>query len=589
MHYYGRTVGCELINSTFERQEVQLAGWVHRRRDHGNLIFIDLRDRSGIIQLVFGREYGQQAHELAHMLRSEYVIQVSGVIVPRQQETINLELTTGKWEVQVKSLHIINKAKGLPFQLNEAEQVDEELRLKYRYLDLRRLSMQKRFSLRNNASFIIRSFFHERGFYEIETPLLTKNTPEGAREFLVPSRHHKGSFYALPQSPQLYKQLLMASGMEKYFQLAHCFRDEDLRADRQPEFTQLDLEMSFVKEKDVQELIEQLIQQLFQSLLNKKLDTPFIHIDYEDAIAQYGSDKPDIRFGLEIKDISSVFHDTSLNFLKNILGKNGRIGALLVDQQEFSRSELDRWVTYAQQLGAKGLLWIKYCQDGKIESPVSKFLPSDFIKRIEEIASFKQGNTLFIIAGAYFDAWELLGRLRVKLAESLNLVSKDMWSFAWITNFPLFEYDKQTAKHTAVHHPFTAPQEGWERLKPDKIKARAYDLVLNGVELGGGSIRIHDYETQKEVFNLLSLSQENIQEKFGFLLEAQQFGFPPYGGFALGLDRLIMLLAQVRTIRDVIAFPKTASGYDPLMQAPTPVGKVQLAEYNLKLTDNDAS
>lgn len=585
IRYYERTTGCGLVNDTYLHKEIHLAGWVHRRRDHGGLIFIDLRDRSGIVQLVFSSEYSLQAHELAHTLRSEYVIAIDGKVLQRSTETINRDLATGYLEIQVTELAILNKAKTLPFMLDEAEQVDEELRLKYRYLDLRRSSMQKHFALRNDVVFAIREFFIGEGFYEIETPLLTKNTPKGAREFLIPSRMHKGSFYALPQSPQLYKQLLMAAGMERYFQIARCFRDEDLRAERQPEFTQLDIEMSFIKELDIQSLIERLFVFFMKKVLGIELTIPFKRLSYTEAISCYGSDKPDLRFDLIIHDVTDLFKETELTFLKKVLENNGSIGALHVSNTYgLTRSDLDRWVQKALQLGSKGLLWIKIGVNGTLESPVHKFLPPTFFGSLKQkFPILQEGDVIFLIAGSYKEAWTLLGRLRVQLAQDLSMVPQDQLAFCWVTDFPLFEYDEQTKEWQSAHHPFTSPQEGWEKLKSNEIKARSYDIVLNGVELGGGSIRIHDYEVQKKIFSLLGLSEQEVQEKFGFLLEAQQLGFPPQGGIALGIDRLIMLLANCKSIREVIAFPKTASGYDPLMDSPSSVSEKQLTEYGLRL------
>lgn len=583
MERSGRTVACAQVSKEFLGKEIILAGWVNRRRDHGGLVFIDLRDRSGIMQLVFNPAFDKNAHDLAQSIRSEDVIQVKGVVVKRSTETVNKELVTGEFELQVQRLTILNKSKPLPFMLDEAENVDEETRLKYRYLDLRRPAMQYRFALRNKITFAMREFLVKRGFYEIETPILTKNTPEGAREFMVPSRVHQGSFYALPQSPQLYKQLLMASGFENYFQIARCFRDEDLRADRQPEFTQLDVEMSFINEEDIMQLMEQLIAHLWKVSLNVDVPVPFERMHYDTAFSLYGSDKPDVRFAMPITDVSSLFANTELKFLRSILDNQGKIGALVIHDYDFARSELDNMVNRAQELGAKGLLWIRF-KDGKPDSPVAKFLPDDFLQQVKAIIPQAcQNSTLFLVAGDYETAWTMLGRLRLLLADDLRLRSDDVYKFLWVTDFPLFEYDKESKQWNAVHHPFTSPKAGWQQLLQKDIKARAYDVVLNGIELGGGSIRIHDHETQYKVFELLGLDVETMQKKFGFLLEAQNFGFPPHGGIALGLDRLIMLMTKSKSIREVIAFPKTARGYDPLMASPTQVSDVQLREYGLKL------
>jgi aspartyl-tRNA synthetase len=583
MQFFQRTVGCGEVDVTLFGKTIHLSGWVHRRRDHGGLIFIDLRDRSGLMQLVFNSDFSLQAHTMSHMLRAEYVISVTGLVVERSIHTINTQLNTGKWELQVQEVVILNKAGALPFQLDQAQEVDEELRLKYRYLDLRRAQMQKNFSLRNNVLFLMRTFFQKQGFYEIETPILTKNTPEGAREFIVPSRIHTGSFYALPQSPQLYKQLLMASGMERYFQIARCFRDEDLRADRQPEFTQLDIEMSFIKAGDIQNIIDSMLTLIWKEVFGIQLKLPFTRMTYDNAMRSYGSDKPDIRFDLTIQDVTQLFSNTSLSFVREILTNGGRIGALHIDHYEFSRSELDGWVVKAQENGAKGLLWIRF-KDGKIDSPVSKFLPADFKQQLQNyIPGLKDTSTIFLIAGAYTVAWPLLGRLRLELAKALNMISKDDYAFLWVTDFPLLEYDDATGRWNAMHHPFTCPQDGWQTQVLGDIKAHAYDIVLNGIELGGGSIRIHDAQMQHKIFDLIGLTPEQARNKFGFLLEAQTLGFPPHGGIALGIDRLIMLMSKAESIREVIAFPKTARGYDPMMEAPTEIEAEKLKEYGLDL------
>jgi len=582
MQRYERTVSCGRVDAHYLGKKINLSGWVNKRRDHGGLIFIDLRDRSGIMQLVFNPDLSQAAHDQAHQLRSEFVISVTGTVVERSAATINNELATGRFELQVESIIILNKAKTLPFTLDEAANVDEELRLKYRYIDLRRPEMHQKLVLRNNVIFALREFMHNECFYDIETPILTKNTPEGAREFLVPSRLHHRSFYALPQSPQLYKQLLMAGGMERYYQVARCFRDEDLRSDRQPEFTQLDIEMSFIKEGDIQDIIERLIAYIWEKALNITIPTPFKRMTYDEAFNLYGSDKPDLRFALPIVDITTLFADTELSFLRTILDKQGKVGALHVPSKDFTRSELDSWVNKAQKLEAKGLLWIRMKEDGTIDSPVAKFLPTNFATIIKQyIPDFSQASTLFIVAGKQSQAWTVLGRLRLELGKELAMINEQEFNFLWVIDFPLFEQDETTKQWNAVHHPFTSPQEGWQQLEPSQMKARAYDVVLNGVELGGGSIRIHDAQIQDKVFDLLGLSKEQAKNKFGFLLEAQELGFPPHGGIALGLDRLIMLMCHATSIREVIAFPKTQRGYDPLMAAPAEVSAEQIGEYGL--------
>ncbi len=582
MRYYNRTTGCGLIDQSFLNKSVTLAGWVQRRRDHGGLIFIDLRDRSGLVQLVFNPAFSKDAHTQAHSLRSEFVISITGTVVDRSAQTINSELPTGNWEIQITELTILNKAKPLPFSIEESD-IDEELRLKYRYLDLRRPIMQRHLGLRNDILFAMREFFHQEGFYDLETPILTKDTPEGARGFLVPSRVKAGSFYALAQSPQLYKQLLMASGLERYYQIARCFRDEDLRADRQPEFTQLDVEMSFIDESNIQSVIEGMLKHSLKKVLGIELNLPIKRMTYDEAFSNYGSDKPDLRFELKVHDITSLFAQTQLSFLKAVLEQQGKIGCLYLHDTQFTRSELEGWVAKAQLLGAKGMLWIKVGENNILESPVAKFLPPTFFDELKvTFPSLQKGDTFFIIAGAYESAWELLGRLRNQVAKELGIIPEGQLNFVWITDFPMFEFNEETKQWVAKHHPFTAPQAGWENKTPGTIKARAYDIVLNGVELGGGSIRIHDPERQAKVFEMLGMTTEQAQNKFGFLLEAQELGFPPHGGLAIGIDRFIMLLANTTSIREVIAFPKTARGHDPLMDAPTPVEEKRLREYHLR-------
>lgn len=582
MRYYNRTTGCGLINQSFLNKSVTLAGWVQRRRDHGGLIFIDLRDRSGLVQLVFNPAFSKDAHTLAHSLRSEFVILITGTVVERSAQTVNNEMPTGCWEIQITELTIFNKSKPLPFSLEESD-IDEELRLKYRYLDLRRPTMQRHLRMRDDIVFAMREFFHQEGFYDLETPILTKDTPEGARGFLVPSRVKAGSFYALAQSPQLYKQLLMAGGLERYYQIARCFRDEDLRADRQPEFTQLDIEMSFIDEVNVQSVIEGMLQHTLKKVLGIELNLPIKRMTHDEAFSTYGSDKPDLRFELKINDITSLFATTQLSFLKAVLEQQGKIGCLYLHDTQFTRSELEGWVDKAQLLGAKGMLWIKVGENNVLESPVAKFLPPTFFDELKiQFPSLKKGDTFFIIAGQHENAWELLGRLRNQVAKELGIIPEGQLNFVWITDFPMFERNEETKQWVAKHHPFTAPQPGWETKTPKEIKARAYDIVLNGIELGGGSIRIHDPERQAKVFEMLGMTPEQAQNKFGFLLEAQELGFPPHGGLAIGIDRFIMLLANTHSIREVIAFPKTARGHDPLMDAPTPVEEKRLREYHLR-------
>ena len=588
MQRFDRSSHCGKVTEQLLGQDVSVAGWVHRRRDHGGLIFVDLRDRSGLLQVVFNPDFSNDAHAFAHALRSEFVIWAKGKVVRRSTETINKDMATGSLELQVEQLKILSKSKTPPFAIDElSSQVDEELRLKYRYIDLRREEMQQRIALRNKVIFLMREFLHHDGFYDIETPVLTKNTPEGAREFIVPSRISHGSFYALPQSPQIYKQLLMAGGMEKYYQVARCFRDEDLRADRQPEFTQLDMEMSFVEEGDIQDMIERMFVHLYKHLYNQDLQIPLPRMTYDEAFTKYGSDKPDLRFGIDIRDCTAWFTGTELKFIKAVLDKNGKVGALHIPENsyKFSRSELVNWVDKAMELGAKGLVWMRLTDDGKLESPIGNFLSDDFVSQMKKtFPELQNGSVVFLIAGKYTEAWTLLGRLRLRLAKELNLIPADSgFHLSWVTDFPLFDHDEETGGWTSTHHPFTSPQANWENQTPGEMKARAYDLICNGVELGGGSIRIYDADVQSRVFDLLGISKEDAQKRFGFLLESQLYGFPPLGGIALGLDRLVMLLSGANSIREVIAFPKTARGYDPLMDSPTTVTSEQLLEYGLAM------
>jgi len=577
------TIGCGLITEKFLNKKTSLTGWVNKRRDLGNLIFIDLRDSSGIMQLVLNPDISKESHKKAGDLRLEYVIGATGTVVERAPETVNPDLPTGKYELHVNELIILNQAKTLPFQLDHIDEVDEELRLKYRYLELRVPNVQKRFALRSRLNFEIRTFFIEHGFYEIETPCMTKSTPEGARDYIVPSRIKPGSFYALAQSPQLYKELLMAAGFEKYFQMARCFRDEDLRADRQPEFTQLDIEMSFIDEQDIQSTMEELFRHLWKKLFNKELETPFPRLSYEEAFKLYGSDKPDTRFGLKITECTKLFADTELKFLRATIDSGGKIGALHIRGHDFSHREFDELEQEAKQFGAKGLLRIHFKKE-KPESVIAKFLPEDFFKKAQEFfPTLADGSTLLFIAGPYEESWQQLGKLRLHLATKLRLIPKDAYNFVWITDFPMFEWNKEEKRWTAMHHPFTQPQPGWEQLEPGQMKARAYDLVLNGSELGGGSIRIHSSKMQRKIFEYLNIPAEEADKKFGFLLEAQELGFPPLGGIAFGLDRLAMIMSNGQSIRDVIAFPKTNRAVDLVMDAPSPVSEKQLEEYGLKL------
>lgn len=583
-----RTVYCGNVSEQHINSVITLNGWVHKRRDHGGVIFVDLRDRTGMVQLVFDPNLNAHVVAEAHALRSEFVIAVQGTVVARTQAMINEKLATGTIEIQVSSLQILNKSTALPFQLDEDEKVSEEIRLKYRYLDIRRTTMHNHLKTRHEVLFEMRKYFVEQGFYEIETPILSKSTPGGARNFLVPSRLQQGTFYGLVESPQLYKQLLMVGGIEKYFQIARCFRDEALRANRQPEFTQLDIEMSFIDEKDIQTVCEGLFSRLWEKFLQSKLILPLARYSYDDVFSRFGSDKPDMRFDLEISNITDVFKKLEINFIKAILEKNGSVGCLHVKNNRFSRTDLDRWTDLVtKELGAKGLIWIRWKEDGSVESTIAKLLPSDFVQRMQTVLpTLSNNDTLFIVAGDYEDAWTTLGQLRLALGKALNLIDNSKHSMFWVTDFPMFEWNKETNNWQARHHQFTSPQDGWETKEIKDIKARAYDLVCNGEELGGGSIRIHSSDVQSKIFDILGIPQEKAEEKFKFLLEAQNLGYPPEGGVAFGIDRLIMMLSNTESIRDVIAFPKTQNGSCLMIQAPSTVEDAQLKELGIRVVQS---
>lgn len=565
---------------------VHLYGWVQTRRDHGGVIFVDLRDRSGIVQVVFNPDMPNNGFDHAEKLRTEYVISIAGTVRIRPEGSENPNMKTGEIEVIAESLTILNKAKTPPFYIQDSVDVDESIRLKYRYLDLRRPDMQNTFIIRHKVMQIIRRFLDQQGFLEIETPILTKSTPEGARDYLVPSRVNQGSFYALPQSPQLFKQLLMVAGMEKYFQITRCFRDEDLRADRQPEFTQLDLEMSFIDMDDLLPLMEELLAKVFLEVIGKKISVPFPRLSYTEAMERFGSDKPDTRFALELIDVADVVKDASFKVFADVVAKGGRVkGICAKGCAGMPRREIDALTSFVNIYGAKGLAYIVIDEDG-LKSPILKFFSEDEITKLIATMGGEIGDILFFVADKEAIVHNALGNLRLELAKRLNLISSETMNCLWVIGFPLLEYDEQDKRYTAMHHPFTSPMdEDLDTLETDPLKARAkaYDMVLNGMELGGGSIRIHRREVQEKMFQLLGFSQEEANEKFGFLLEAFEYGTPPHGGIAFGLDRLIMILAIKDNIRDVIAFPKTQSASCLLTQAPSQVAREQLKDLSIKI------
>lgn len=600
---FRRTHYCGELTRRHVGQEVALAGWVSRRRDLGGLIFVDLRDRTGLIQLVFSptEEAADQTTDLykkADLLRGEYVIAVRGVVQARAPGTVNPKLPTGEIEIRPRELKILNQAKTPPFYIQEELDVDETLRLKYRYLDLRRPNMQRNLILRHRAAKAVRDFFSAEGFLEVETPMLTRSTPEGARDYLVPSRVNPGKFYALPQSPQLFKQLLMVAGFDRYFQITRCFRDEDLRADRQPEFTQIDVEMSFVDQEDVLSLVERMISYVFREAAGIEVPTPFPRMTYAEAMDRYGSDKPDLRFGLPINDFSELLGQSDFRVFQQAVAAGGKVKGLVVPRAgSFSRKEIDELTKKIEVFGAKGLAWLVWEETAegstgggpagnKVRSSFARFLAPETLTALIKEAGLNPGDLLLLVAGPAAVVSSSLGYLRLELGRRLNLVAEDEWRFLWVVEFPLFEYSEEEGRLVAVHHPFTSPAEEDIPLlatNPQAVRARAYDLVLNGVELGGGSIRIHRRDLQEKIFATLGLPPEEVQEKFGFLLEAFEYGTPPHGGIAFGFDRLVMLLSRSNTIRDVIAFPKTARATDLMTEAPSTVAARQLEELHLKV------
>lgn len=582
-----RTHKCNELADANVGEKVLLMGWILRRRDHGGLIFVDLRDRYGITQVVFNPENDPVSHEKAEALRSEWVIAVQGEVIARPEGMLNPDLETGAIEVMASELRILNTSATPPFAIDEREgaEIAENLRLTYRYLDLRRESLKKNMVLRSKVSKKVRDFFYDENFLEIETPFLTKSTPEGARDYLVPSRIQHGHMYALPQSPQLFKQLLMVSGYDRYFQIVHCFRDEDLRADRQPEFTQIDVEMSFVTEDVLFDVMERMITDLFAFALDAKVQAPFPRLTYAEAVDRFGLDRPDTRFAMELVDLSEALGKTEARVFSETVSGGGVIKAINVKGgSNLSRKELDELTDHVAIYGAKGLAWFKSNPDGW-QSPLAKFIGDDIRSHVAEAADFETGDLLLVVAGEPGMVNEALGQLRIHVAQKLDLIPEGLFNFVWVVDFPLFEFDAKDGRYYSMHHPFTSPVEEDIPLldtDPGKVRARAYDMVLNGSEIGGGSIRIHRQDVQSTVFRLLDIGPEEAREKFGFLLDALQYGAPPHGGIAFGLDRIMMLLTDAGSIRDVIPFPKTQKATCLLTDAPSAVDPVQLTELGLK-------
>ncbi len=584
-----RTGLCATFSEADIGCEVTLMGWTNTRRDMGALIFVDLRDRSGIMQVVFDKSNFSGDFSRVESIRSEYVLAVKGKLCARSPETVNAKLPTGTIEVKVAELKVLSVAQTPPFEIEDNSKVREDLRLKYRYLDLRRPEMQKNLMLRNKISICSRNFLDENGFMEIETPMLIKSTPEGARDYLVPSRVHPGSFFALPQSPQILKQLLMVSGMDRYYQIARCFRDEDLRADRQPEFTQIDMELSFVEVDDVIDVNERLLKRIFKEVMDVDIDIPLRRLTYADAMDRFGSDKPDTRFGLELKDLSDIVKNSAFQVFSSVVAKGGSVRAINAKgcANTFARREIDALVDFVKIYGAKGMAWISIKEDG-MNSPITKFMTEEEINAILKTMDGQVGDIIFFVGDKNKVVYDSLGALRLKLAEKLELIQPDTFDLLWVTEFPLVEYNEEEKRYVAMHHPFTMPMdEDIEHLEtaPEKVRAKAYDIILNGTEIGGGSIRIHNPELQEKMFNATGFSKEKAWEQFGYMMEAFKYGTPPHGGLAYGLDRLAMILAGRSSIRDMIAFPKVQNASDLMSQAPSRVDKAQLKELHIKIEE----
>ncbi|ARQ07243.1 aspartate--tRNA ligase [Macrococcoides canis] len=582
-----RTTYCGLVTESYIGQEIILKGWVQKRRDLGGLIFIDLRDREGVVQIVFNPDFSKEALAVAETIRSEYVIEVHGKVTMRDEAVINPKIKTGKVEVQVSEVTIINKSETPPFQIEAETDSSEDVRLKYRYLDLRREPLANTFKMRHQITRAVRNYLDESGFYEVETPVLTKSTPEGARDYLVPSRVQEGEFYALPQSPQIFKQLLMIGGFDKYYQIVKCFRDEDLRADRQPEFTQIDIEMSFVDQEDVMAMNEGMLKRIMKEVKGIDIVTPFPRMTYEEAMRDYGIDKPDTRFDMKLVTLNELASKMEFKVFKAAVESGGAVKAIVVKgaSDKYSRKDIDALQEYAKIYGAKGLAWVKVTEDG-LNGPIAKFFEESHVTELLAESKAQTGDLILFVADKWSVVNASLANLRNKLGKELGLIDDNKFNFLWVTDWPLFEYDEDLDRYFAAHHPFTAPKkEHRELLKTDKekVQANAYDVVLNGYELGGGSIRIHDQEMQQEMFEALGFSDEEAQEQFGFLMDAFKYGAPPHGGIALGLDRMVMLLSGRSNLRDVIAFPKTASATCLLTDAPGKVDDKQLEELHIQL------
>ena len=583
-----RTTYCGLVNESFLGQQVCLKGWVQKRRDLGNLIFIDLRDREGIVQLVFSHEFDPQALKIADQLRDEYVIEISGIVVRRADEEINPKMKTGTIEVETHQIKILNKSKTPPFYIENKINVADDLRLKYRYLDLRRPEMQQAIILRSRIVQAVNRYLDDQDFINIETPYLTKSTPEGARDYLVPSRVYPGHFYALPQSPQLFKQLLMGAGFDRYYQIARCFRDEDLRGDRQPEFTQIDLETSFLTAKDIQDITEGLVQKVMKDVLGINIQLPLPRITWDEAMDRFGSDKPDTRFGMELTDMAAAVKDVDFKVFQNVLQKGGQIKAIVVPggAEHYSRKDIEAKQDYLKRFGAKGLAWLKVTDTG-FSGPIAKFF-KDHVEQITQTAGAKVGDLILFAADTRKVVADSLGYLRTSIAHEMNLIDESKFNYLWVVDWPLFEYSEEFHRYIAAHHPFTMPNEEDIPLldaDPHKAHAQSYDIVLNGYELGGGSIRIHRRDLQEKMFKALGFTKERAEKQFGFLLNAFDYGFPPHGGLAIGLDRFAMLLSGKDNIREVIAFPKNSKASEPLTNAPSTVSQKQLDELGLEIED----